>query len=102
MSFLDGKRRIASETCVIAPWSGAKNGKYFRCAFCGYKFKIGDGWRCIYTNDMPGASGNPLCCDGCFTDKDATRQRWIVINEKFQKLKEEFWWFFKNTEDFFP
>lgn len=33
------------------PWSGGKDGKWFRCYFCGHKFIAGDEFRAIFTND---------------------------------------------------
>ena len=94
MSFLNGDRNIADEKTVNAPWSGNK--KNFRCGFCGHKFKIGDGWRCIYTNDIPKASGNPLICDTCFIDKEDARSKWEKKNEQINS--PEFWWFFRHND----
>lgn len=89
MSILDGERREATERDCNAPWSGDK--RNFRCGFCGYRFKKGDGWRIVYTNDMNKAPGNPLVCDKCYTDKDDTRQRWA---EKWAQFREDEWWWF--------
>ena len=47
------------------PWSFGKNGSKFKCNLCGYKFKIGDIVRWVYT----GGKGIPnfftcVKCDG--------------------------------------
>jgi hypothetical protein len=95
MSFTDGERRIADEKTVNAPWSGNK--KNFRCGLCGHKFVIGDGWRFLFTNDMPKAPGNPLICDSCFIDKDDARAKWQKKHEEINN--GAYWWFFRHMDD---
>ena len=87
-SFTDGKPRIATDKDVHANWAGGADGKYFRCAFCGHKFVVGDYWRFVYTNDMPQAGGNPLVCKDC--DGDDIRQKWAKMCEDF---RTKYWWF---------
>jgi len=76
MSFRDGKTWVATESDCDARWGGGENGKYFRCHFCGYKFKVGDKVRWQYTNDIVGASGNPLVCESCDTGQEDVREKW--------------------------
>lgn len=91
MSFTDGKQRIATEKDLNTLWGGRVNG--FRCMMCGYKFKVGDKWRWVYTNDMYGSSGNPIVCERCDgTDKEV-RRRW---QRKWEEARTRFWWFIER------
>ena len=87
MSFTDGKPRIATKEDCNAPWSG--NRKNFRCYLCGYKFKVGDYWRWQFTNNIQGASGNPLVCKNC--DGPDVIEKWKALHEEAKS--EKFWWF---------
>lgn len=60
--------KVADENTCKARWAGLPNGTLFYCAFCGKQFKPGDSYKAIYTNDIKGAGGNPLCCWYCYTD----------------------------------
>lgn len=93
MSFVDGKPQIATENDVHANWSGGKDGKHFRCYFCGYRFVVGDYWRFVYTNDMSKAGGNPLVCKNC--DGDDIREKWQKMCEE---VRTKYWWFNRNRE----
>ncbi len=98
MSFTDQKPRTATKQDIKAPWSGRKGGKNFRCGFCGYRFKVGDYWRFVYTNDTKGAGGNPLICMLC--DDGATREelaeRRIELRQQYNAPK--FWSFRRESE----
>lgn len=90
-----GEFFIADEEMVKAPWFGMPNGEWFKCGFCGHKFKVGDKLRWIYTNDIPGAPGNPLACMYCcYTYKqpqvEHLREVWKEMSEKVRK---KYWWF---------
>jgi hypothetical protein len=93
MSFTNGKPWIATEKDVHASWSGGKDGKYFRCALCGYKFKVGDTVRLQYTNDVPGAGGNPLVCQKCDGTKEEIVAKWRAMHEE---SKGRWWWFCRD------
>jgi ribosomal protein L37E len=94
MSILNGVPFIATKEHVNAPWSGNK--KNFRCSYCGYKFKIGDTVRFIYTNDMNTAPGNPLVCSTCDTgNNEEMRALWNQKWNNFKEFKKANWWFFK-------
>ena len=86
MSFTDGKPWIATEEDCKKPWSGGKNGKYFTCGICGYKFKPGDTVRWQFTNDVPGASGNPLVCTNCDGTKEEIAEKRRYILSEFGRL----------------
>jgi hypothetical protein len=80
-------------------WGCGQPGEFFRCGFCGHKFKVGDKWQAIYTNDMPEAGGNPLYCAGCKSGPEALRRRWAEKCREWQrKIENEFWWFNRRTK----
>lgn len=89
-AFTDQKQRIATQKDCDASWSGVKGGQRFRCALCGHRFKVGDKWRFVYTNDMPGAGGNPLVCEKCDGTTEEVRQKWQLMCEEY---KQKFWRF---------
>ena len=94
MSFTDQKPRIATEKDVNAAWSGRKSN--FRCGFCGHKFKVGDQWRWIFTNDMKDAGGNPFVCQSCDADNETLRAKWRETHKEMKTIKEgRLWWFFR-------
>ena len=92
--FTDGKPRTATAEECTAPWAGGRAGKYFRCAFCGYKFLEGDYWRWIYTNDTPNAGGNPSTCKDCDTgDRQSMIAKWEAL---WREAKGRMWWFTRH------
>lgn len=97
MSWLRGAPQIATETDLKARWGGAEPGKNFRCHLCGYRFQLGDRWRCVYTNDMedgvPG--GNPLVCVECDTGTEGVRAEWKRMREVMDAPK---WWTFRRGQ----
>ena len=93
-NFTDGEPRIATESDCKAPWSGGKNGKYFRCGFCGHRFEVGDYYRWQHTNDIPGASGNPLVCKNCDDVPEKVRKKW---KEKCEEFNSDKWWWFRRA-----
>jgi hypothetical protein len=90
MSFTDGKPWVVTEKDCRVSWAGGKNGKYFLCGLCGYKFKPGDTVRWQYTNDVQGASGNPLVCVECDGTKEEIVIKYKKLHEDFNKLKKIF------------
>jgi len=92
-SFTNGKQRIATKQDCNAPWAGNK--RNFRCGFCGYRLKVGDLWRWVFTNDIKGAGGNPIFCDSCDDGKDQARAKWKEKCDMFYST--EWWWF--NRDD---
>ena len=95
MSFTDQKRRIVTEDDLTAPWGGYRDGRNFRCYLCGYRFKVGDGWRWVASG---GASFevdskrfgciNFKVCDAC--DGDDVRERWAQRYVEFYG-DDRFW-----------
>ena len=92
MKLLD--RNIATKDDLNRPWSGHKSN--FRCGICGYKFKIGDGFRMIYTNNLPLYGGNPLACDEC-NNNDPISQ-WKKNWDEYREMKKnsKFWRMFRQ------
>jgi hypothetical protein len=90
VSFTDGKPFIVKKWDLHAPWSGGKHGKYFRCYLCGRKFTEGDVVRWQYTNDVPGASGNPMVCQNCDGTKEEIVAKWKAMHEE---AKGRMWYF---------
>jgi hypothetical protein len=117
MSYLDGSEQVVTEASLKS-WQ-KNNPNKFRCHYCGHKFVIGNKWRCIYTNDMPGAGGNPLVCVECWEGleydaaeyktsedeiqaeaKKLARHSWRGLNEMFKALKKgKFWSFIPDCQE---
>ena len=95
MSFTDETEQIATEHDCKLPWMGGAKGKYFRCALCGHKFEPGDKWRFVFTNNLPGASGNPLVCETCYGSATEARAKWQA---KCAEWNSGFWWWFRRGE----
>lgn len=87
--WLEGKSFIVSEDHLKARWGCGKPGERFGCALCGYKFKLGDTARWQFTNDVPGAGGNPFVCRDCDTGKDMIVAKILEIRRNLERL----WWF---------
>jgi len=81
--WIHGRPQVATEEDVKACWSGGKDGKYFRCYLCGYKFKVGDYWRW----QMAQRFGNFLTCENC--DGPDVMLKWYAAQEE---LNQRFWW----------
>ena len=97
-SFTNQEARIATEKDCKASWSGQPNGRRFRCGLCGYKFKPGDYYRWQYTNDMPGAWGNPLVCKACDKGPEGVRKAWKKLHNEYKQ--DKFWWFRGSDYEF--
>jgi len=74
--------QIATERDLNARWGGDGPGNKFRCGLCNYKFQLNDYWRWVYTNDIPGAGGNPFICKNC---DDRYQMDRLKIAEEFAK-----------------
>lgn len=96
MSFTDQKPFKATAEDVQKSWSGGRNGKYFRCYLCGHKFQEGDIVRWQFTNDIPGAGGNPLVCESCDGPKEKVIEKWKAMHAEARS--ERMWWFSKGKQ----
>jgi hypothetical protein len=94
--FIIPPRIATAKTCALR-WSGKPDGINFRCAMCGYKFKEGDVYQSLFTNDLdPPYTGNPLVCDVCRSEESSLVDRW---KEKCDRVcTPSNWWFFRNEE----
>lgn len=90
MPFTDGKPFTVLKEDLKRPWSGGRNGEHFRCYLCGYRFKERDTVRWQFTNDVPGAAGNPLVCQNCDGTKEEIVAKW---KQMISDAKERMWWF---------
>lgn len=92
-NFLRGEPQVANESDIKGCWMGGKNGEHFRCNLCGYKFVLGDYWRCVYTNDQKDGTvgGNPIVCKTCDSGNDGVRKAWTNLYRDF--MSERFWVF---------
>lgn len=95
MSFFQEFKIATAETCK-APWSAMKGGVLFYCAFCGVQFKPGDAYKAIFTNDLRGAGGNPLCCKQCYTTEAEMRLLWQKRNREWEELYKGKWRWFQD------
>lgn len=91
MSFTNGQPWIATDKDCGMRWSCGKPGEHFRCGFCGHKFVPGDRVRWQYTNDIPGAGGNPMVCEKC--DGPDVVERWA---KKCAEWAADAWWWFRR------
>lgn len=88
--------KIATEEDCKLCWSCGKPGQFFRCALCGHKFVPGDNYTIAYTNDLPKAYGNPICCTSHGTVAEI-REQWIERSRRFHATEaDEFWFFHKH------
>lgn len=90
MSFTDQKPFKVTAEDIKKPWSGGINGEYFRCGLCGHRFQVGDTARWQYTNNIPGAGGNPMVCERCDGTKDQVAEKWMQMHAE---AKGRMWWF---------
>lgn len=93
MSFTDGKPWTVTEEETHLAWAGGANGKYFRCNLCGHRFKAGDRARFQFTNNVPGAGGNPLVCRNCDGPDVVERWKQMCID-----ARTKFWWFNRHND----
>jgi len=89
MMWTNRKPWIATEDDCKRPWNGGKNGKYFRCALCGHKFKPGDTVRWEMTN-----MGNPFICKACDGTREEIIEKMIACREQAKKL----WYFIPHND----
>ena len=83
MSWIDQTPFTVTRVELALHWGCRAPGEGLRCGFCGHKFTEGETARWVYTNDVPGAGGNPFVCVAC----DGPRE---VLIEKLKALAAEF------------
>jgi len=92
----DGKARHPG--CVPnkrarSPGSSDRDKPVFRCFLCGHRFVPGDVVRWQFTNDIPGAAGNPLVCKACDGTKDEVVAKWKAMHAE---ANGRMWWFCRD------
>jgi len=95
MTWTDGKPFTATAEHCALHWNGGKRGQYFRCGLCGHRFVEGDTLRWQFTNDTPGAGGNPFVCQDCDKGRDANIAE---ILKRRAELKADRWWWFLTKD----
>lgn len=87
----NGEPFVATAGDCKLRWGAGKSGENFYCAFCGQKFSPGDTVRWVYTNDTPGAGGNPFVCSPC----DAPREALIaeILKRRAELAADRYKWF---------
>ncbi len=92
--------KIADEQTCKARWAGLPNGALFYCAFCGDQFTPGHNYKAIYTNDLKGAGGNPLCCGTCYAHNGGTdekmRELWKARSKEWDDGYRGKWRWFQD------
>ncbi|MDB6104090.1 MAG: hypothetical protein JWO52_4089 [Gammaproteobacteria bacterium] len=83
-----GKPFVATERHCKLRWGCGKPGELFRCFSCGHKFVPGDVVRWVFTNDIPGAGGNPFVCASC----DAPNEQ-LAADIIARRNANRNWWF---------
>ena len=86
MSFTDQKPRIATLEDTKLAWSGAPNGKRFRCYLCNHKFQVGDIYRFVYNPK----GINIFTCVQC--DGDDVLERFQTLYNDVKKIIETYFW----------
>jgi len=94
-NFTDGKPRIVTSRDLEACWGDSPDN--FRCGFCGHKFILGDYYRWQYTNDVPGAPGNPFVCKYCDVDPEILKKQWRVMHVNWKEMVNGKYWYFHKT-----
>ena len=92
-SFTDQQPFTVTRVHLRSKWGGGQPGERFRCYLCGYRFRLGDVARWQYTNDTPGAGGNPLVCHECDGTKEEIVARW---KQMYAESNGRMWWFCRD------
>lgn len=90
-TWTNGKPFVATAEDCAFKWACRKPGEAFRCFSCGHKFVVGDTVRWQFTNDTPGAGGNPFVCRACDDGRDEIIKE---IKKRRAELKKAHWWWF--------
>lgn len=95
-NWTSGEPQVATEADLKAGWGGIPNGVRFRCYLCGCKFKLGDGWRWVWSknatytvNGKEFGVSNFMTCAAC--DGEDVLERWVQMNID---AHTKFWSFF--------
>lgn len=82
------------------PWGGHRDGRAFRCAWCGHRFRVGETARWVFTNtagpECHGIHGNPFVCETCDGPREELLSRLRALAEE---ARGKFWWFTRFSRD---
>jgi hypothetical protein len=89
MTWTDGKPFVVAQEHLKARWG--LEGHAMRCCLCGHTFVMGDTARWQFTNDTPGAGGNPFVCMPCDTGREAIIAE--ILRRRAELKADKWWWF---------
>lgn len=95
MSFTDGKPFPVTEQEMGYSWSGARDGRNFRCHLCGKFFIVGDFAIFVYANgaESPVRCGNFLACSTVDGPVHGTKPEMLDMAAAGErKVRELYWW----------
>lgn len=82
-TWMDGKPFTVTAEQLSLKW-GLRRDPRLRCALCGHVAEVGEVFRWQYTNDVPGAWGNPMVCTSC----DGTKAKIVkVIKSRYHDMQ---------------
>lgn len=92
MSWTDGKPYLVMEDDLTRPWSGAKDGRNFRCQLCGRFFEVGD--LLVFIFGSRSRAGNFLACSDETGPTHGDRETMLSLLEADwqEVLRGRFWW----------
>lgn len=88
VKWTSGEPFVATEDHCKTRWCARKPGEMFRCFKCGHKFTPGETVRWVFTNNIPGAGGNPFVCADCDAPNEELAA--YIID---RRRDERNWWF---------
>lgn len=95
MSFTNGKPFFVNAVEMSYAWSGARDGRNFRCQVCGRFFGVGDYAIFVYANGSgsPAKCGNFLACSTADGPVHGTKAEMLTAIADAEKLIDErYWW----------
>ena len=98
--FLNQQPFTVTEEDLCRNWGGYRDGRKFRCAWCGHRFRAGDVARWVFTNserDRKGVSGNPFICQNCDGPHDEILDRLAALVREANG--QRFWWARKKRHE---
>ena len=92
-----GVPELVTEELVIAPWMGGKNGKWFKCQLCGYRFVVGDYYYMYITMEI---APNLLVCEDCDTsDVTDLTNKYISLEKEYETfVKQRKFWYMRKQK----
>ena len=94
MAFTDGKPFLVTEKEMGYAWSGARDGRNFRCHLCGEFFVAGDYAIFVYANssESPVRCGNFLACATADGPVHGTTPEMLTAAANAEETVRQFYW----------